>query len=113
MNEIDDDGKINKSQKITNFKSQSGDVFALLCVVLFLLKIKHKNGLLQSQGTDDSGAGTHWELVNLGRERPLGTTRNLEFPKCGYVQKTRIVDITALCGFKISDWDYSLIGNMT
>ncbi len=27
------------------------------------------------------------------------TTRNLEFPKCGYVQKTRIMDITALCGF--------------
>ena len=22
------------------------------------------------------------------------TTRNLEFPKCGYVQKTRVIDIT-------------------
>ena len=31
-------------------------------------------GLLQFLGTDDSGAGTHRELVDLGRERPLGST---------------------------------------
>ncbi len=32
------------------------------------------NGLLQFLGTDDSGLGTHRELVDLGRERPLGST---------------------------------------
>ena len=31
-------------------------------------------GLLQFLGTDDSGPGTHRELDDLGRERPLGST---------------------------------------
>ncbi len=32
------------------------------------------DGLLQFLGTDDSGAGRHRELVDLGRERPPGLT---------------------------------------
>ncbi len=34
------------------------------------------------------------------------TTRNLEFPKYGYVRKTRIIYLTALCSFT---WLYSLL----
>ncbi len=33
-----------------------------------------EKGLLQFLGTDYSGAGTHRELVDLGRERPPGLT---------------------------------------
>ncbi len=50
-----------------------------MCVILYgspecLLISTFLFGLLQFLGTDDSGPGTHRELDDLGRERPLAST---------------------------------------
>ena len=92
-----------KTQKFLDF------IFKLIYCAPMCAKSLCKKRIKSEFGLNTKG-GPRAQLVNLkkiiGKKlRFLGhpngtiTTRNLEFPKCGYVQKTRIMDITALLAY--------------